>query len=215
MKLPLDSMALEFYELLSREYFEEVERFLSDLRWLLENVCESPIEQFFLIDLPRCNQFYKPWIRKEGPQGSSVLGFRLAGWGPATGNFRVMIYPQHQIRLESDVTLTEPKTYRVDFLIEVVEEVSLAEERPIFYLVVEMDGHEFHERTKAQAQRDKERDRNLTRAGYKVMRFTGSEIYQSVKKQVERPENDGALLPIAAQVMSMIEKAANERSKGN
>lgn len=45
-----------------------------------------------------------------------------------------------------------------------------------FEAVVECDGHAFHERTKEQAKRDRQRDRNLQRAGYHVFRFTGSEI---------------------------------------
>ncbi|WP_017182260.1 endonuclease domain-containing protein [Sphingobium xenophagum] len=44
-------------------------------------------------------------------------------------------------------------------------------------LVVECDGHDFHERTKRQAARDRARDRSMLEAGYQVMRFTGSEIY--------------------------------------
>lgn len=43
-------------------------------------------------------------------------------------------------------------------------------------LAVELDGHEWHERTKEQAERDKSRDRALLEAGIPVMRFTGSEI---------------------------------------
>jgi very-short-patch-repair endonuclease len=43
-------------------------------------------------------------------------------------------------------------------------------------IVVECDGHEFHERTKAQAERDRSRDRKLQRLGYTVFRFTGREI---------------------------------------
>ncbi len=49
-------------------------------------------------------------------------------------------------------------------------------------LVVECDGHEFHERTREQATRDKNRDRELLNAGYPVMRFTGSEIVSSPLK---------------------------------
>lgn len=45
-------------------------------------------------------------------------------------------------------------------------------------VIVECDGHDFHERTKEQAARDKRRDRDLLAAGYPVMRFTGSEIYK-------------------------------------
>jgi very-short-patch-repair endonuclease len=44
-------------------------------------------------------------------------------------------------------------------------------------VVVECDGHAFHERTKEQAARDKKRDRYMTEAGHKVLRFTGSEVY--------------------------------------
>lgn len=45
--------------------------------------------------------------------------------------------------------------------------------------LVECDGHDFHERTKAQAARDKKRDRELTARGMPVFRFTGSEIYKA------------------------------------
>lgn len=44
-------------------------------------------------------------------------------------------------------------------------------------MIVECDGHDFHEKTKAQARRDKQRDRFLVSKGYKVLRFTGSEIW--------------------------------------
>lgn len=44
-------------------------------------------------------------------------------------------------------------------------------------IAIECDGHDFHERTKAQAQRDKSRDRVLQARAIPVFRFTGSEIY--------------------------------------
>ncbi len=47
-------------------------------------------------------------------------------------------------------------------------------------LAVELDGHEWHERTKEQAAKDKARDRFLVRKGYRVLRFTGSEIHKDV-----------------------------------
>jgi very-short-patch-repair endonuclease len=46
-----------------------------------------------------------------------------------------------------------------------------------FGLVVECDGHDFHERTKEQAKRDRARDRRLQQIGYTVFRFTGSELW--------------------------------------
>jgi very-short-patch-repair endonuclease len=61
--------------------------------------------------------------------------------------------------------------YRVDFLFK----TTLRGDYRI--LVVECDGHDFHDRTKMQASRDRSRDRRLKREGIEVVRFTGSEIY--------------------------------------
>lgn len=44
-------------------------------------------------------------------------------------------------------------------------------------IAVECDGHDFHERTKEQAARDKKRDRFFQLEGINVLRFTGSEIW--------------------------------------
>jgi very-short-patch-repair endonuclease len=56
--------------------------------------------------------------------------------------------------------------YRVDFAFEAQK------------LIVECDGHDFHERTKEQATRDKRRDRDLLKLGWRTIRFTGSEIFK-------------------------------------
>lgn len=66
-------------------------------------------------------------------------------------------------------------TYRVDFSIAVMYQGKL------YKFVIECDGHEFHEKTKEQAKKDKKRDRDLIIGGYMVIRFTGSEIYQNPK----------------------------------
>lgn len=44
--------------------------------------------------------------------------------------------------------------------------------------IIECDGHDFHERTKEQAARDRARDRAAQTAGYLMLRYTGSEIYR-------------------------------------
>lgn len=43
--------------------------------------------------------------------------------------------------------------------------------------IVECDGHEFHQKTKEQVERDNKRTRNLQLAGYTVIRFSGTEIF--------------------------------------
>jgi very-short-patch-repair endonuclease len=64
--------------------------------------------------------------------------------------------------------------YRVDFFIAYTHGLN-----SIGGIVVECDGHEFHEKTKQQAARDKARDRALQSYGYRVFRFTGSEIWRN------------------------------------
>lgn len=59
--------------------------------------------------------------------------------------------------------------YRVDFLVSATFSDT--------QVIIECDGHDFHEKTKEQAIHDKERDRFLTSQGYKILRYTGSELY--------------------------------------
>lgn len=61
---------------------------------------------------------------------------------------------------------------RVDFLIGVYPKVEGKS------VIVECDGHDFHERTPEQAARDRSRDRAFQAAGYKIFRFTGTEIHR-------------------------------------
>ena len=51
--------------------------------------------------------------------------------------------------------------------------------------VIEIDGHEWHEKTKEQARVDKEKDRTYLKNNFIPIRFTGSEVYHDVKKCVD------------------------------
>jgi hypothetical protein len=68
----------------------------------------------------------------------------------------------------------------IDFVIQVQDGSKWA------FLAVECDGHDFHERTKQQAKRDRARDRALQERGYSVFRFTGSEIWNDPCKCVDQ-----------------------------
>jgi very-short-patch-repair endonuclease len=52
-------------------------------------------------------------------------------------------------------------------------------------LIVECDGHDFHERTKEQAAKDRSRDRWAQSKGVKIFRFTGSELWRDPMKCLE------------------------------
>lgn len=52
-------------------------------------------------------------------------------------------------------------------------------------VVVECDGHEWHEKTKEQASKDKRRDRELQKLGHIVLRYTGSDIYNDPNKVLD------------------------------
>ncbi|SEO09061.1 Protein of unknown function [Terribacillus saccharophilus] len=80
-------------------------------------------------------------------------------------------------KLQEEVVVKH-KTYRVDFLI------TCQVDEKNYHFAIECDGHDFHEKTKEQAARDKSRDRELASIGYRVIRFTGSEIWNAPTKCV-------------------------------
>jgi very-short-patch-repair endonuclease len=112
-------------------------------------VCESPIEKLLLAAL--CSR-----MRLENT-------FFIAHPVSPTDNVsRNGVYCTPQVKIGS---------YRVDFLL-----MDMRHEPPK-RTVIECDGHDYHERTKEQAKRDRSRDRWLAAEGIAVLRFTGSEIY--------------------------------------
>lgn len=85
---------------------------------------------------------------------------------PMRSNYAIHLLPQWEVQIEGE-------EYRVDFFVEAwakcFPHVSVK-------VVIECDGHDYHERTPEQAKRDKRRDRAFTKAGYHVLRYTGREI---------------------------------------
>ena len=51
-------------------------------------------------------------------------------------------------------------------------------------LGIEIDSHIWHEKTKEQARKDKERERYLVGRGWQLLRFTGSEVFNDAPKCV-------------------------------
>lgn len=72
----------------------------------------------------------------------------------------------------------DDKKYRVDFLMEIVFKYN-GKYKNILKLIIECDGHDFHEKTKEQVIKDNKRDRDLKNEGYEILHFSGSEIYNN------------------------------------
>lgn len=92
------------------------------------------------------------------------------------GFFKLLYSPEHSIETYGTVRVEFQKqigNYRADIVFTMWNAKKNVE------LVVECDGHDFHERTKEQAARDRARDRSMTLEGKTVLRFTGSEIYNN------------------------------------
>lgn len=71
----------------------------------------------------------------------------------------------------------EVGNYRADFLVWFFDP-DLDDPLPRGEVLVEADGHDFHEKTKDQARHDKRRDRLIQQQGFHIIRFAGSEIYR-------------------------------------
>jgi len=71
-----------------------------------------------------------------------------------------------------NIDMTMPKRYRADFVFYVFDGYDM-----ILQIVIEIDGHDYHNLTKEQAQRDRTRDREFIKKNYTVLRFTGSEAF--------------------------------------
>jgi very-short-patch-repair endonuclease len=70
-------------------------------------------------------------------------------------------------------------------------------------LVVELDGHEFHQKTAEQVESDRKRDRAFVRIGAVALRFTGREITRSAKACVDE---------VQAQLKTWVDRAIRRRA---
>jgi len=95
---------------------------------------------------------------------------------------KVKLRPQRRLATDSGEV-------RIDFVVE-------RGANGLLPLAIEIDGHEFHEKTKEQAAHDRKRERSIVRAGYVVIRFTGHEVFRDtaacVSEVVELLGNPGA-----------------------
>ncbi len=132
----------------------------------IESWCESPIEKLFFIE----------WkYQTEGQKENQPKSFP---------NFYIM--SQREIAIGN-------KKYRVDFLIYyviddgwMVKESSLPKNHKNQALIIELDSYLYHGSDPDQFTKEKERERELQRDGWKIMRFSGREVVRDIEKCVDQ-----------------------------
>jgi len=117
----------------------------------LEGACQSPIESLMLCALVTACRDVTATRRVKIDGQHETISYRF-GRGDT-------------YRLDAQARIGP---YTADFVLTCHDRVRM---------VIECDGHAYHERTKEQAAHDRERDRFMQTEGYLVYRFTGSQIW--------------------------------------
>lgn len=128
---------------------------------------ESPIELLFAGGLTYCFHA-EAASRREIPRGDWYPRVLTA---PSIDKIRSVLSDGGDIRAWAQVPVG---TFRADFLL---GEPGYKNTGPVL-VAVECDGHEFHEKTKEQAARDKERGNFFEGQNIPILRYSGSTIWQ-------------------------------------
>lgn len=140
---------------LSLDFYEDIISRLSD-------GIESPTEQMFYIE----------WLFRENNYYSRLpFDLEFQYQDETTGKYRL----DFAVRFELDAYFVYSDKISLD-IFHTIESPRLG---------IEIDGHIWHEKTKEQVQYHKKRERFLVANNWKLLRFTGSEIYKDAEKCVD------------------------------
>lgn len=130
-------------------------------RRLIEGLSEteSPIEKMFLIEFNFVDLIQPSWIKPHGITSS--------------------LFIQQPITVDKH-------HYRIDFelLVDTIDNYPMSNSSTATRIFIELDGHDFHEKTKEQVAHDKKRERDLSDKCDALLRYSGSEVYQDPSKVV-------------------------------
>ena len=140
---------------------QSIDQIIHNASQLIEKFCESPIERRLACELVAIGMSINRRI--------SCANSPKIYWSNIQNDDRL----PHGICVFFQPIVGD---YRSDFI------VSHRDVKDKRFVAVECDGHEFHEKTKEQAARDKGRDRQFQQLGLPVFRFTGHEIFTDARK---------------------------------
>lgn len=103
-----------------------------------------------------------------GEEDSLLQGYAKVKW--ISG--RDKVYYNSHFAIEEQYEISK---YRADFIIGGnINHIG-------FTMAIEIDGHDWHEKTKSQAIKDKKREREIIKNNINMIRFSASEVYSNAK----------------------------------
>lgn len=158
--------------------------------YLLEMFLNSPkkVQQLLMLHLIQKGDYPSFWNDediKSPIEQIFITAFEL--YCELENKKKVYLFPQQRVDYKD-------KTYYLDFAFlsdDYLSNLVLEDEilNTNFKLAIECDGYDFHQKTKEQVQRDNEREFDLKMAGYEVLRFSGTQIYNNPIKCAEDTYN--------------------------
>jgi hypothetical protein len=125
---------------------------------------------------------------QDNPVGSPIEAVFLVWWLAmvaalqGAGSYEVSLQGQHTVEFP------DGRTYRLDFRVlpDDADEAWSGHQRGISFppIGVELDGHDWHERTPEQVTGRNQRDRDLQGAGWRLFHFSGSELVRDPERCV-------------------------------
>lgn len=138
-----------------------------------DKVGDTPIEHILYVAMCVYTDFVvRDFALHSLPKGEVLDPDRQDAW------YNTPNLDRDKVVLARQCVLTD---YRVDFALYVRDQ-----KLRWHVIVIECDGHDYHERTKEQAAKDRSRDREFQIKGIPVLRFTGSEIWRAPEKCAEQ-----------------------------
>jgi very-short-patch-repair endonuclease len=133
----------------------------------MENIFSGGIESMFQNDI--ITSIIKDAFKTEKKDGGHLCGhidISVNDYENKDFDLFIIIKPQYRVG-----------KYILDFAISIAGIKGI----PALDFAIEIDGHDFHEKTKAQAKHDRERERVLISSGYIIIRYTGSEVFNAAE----------------------------------